>query len=271
MGSWLATPTRSDEELAQLLRDSKSGDLRHRDHRKRDRFALRNVPGELICGRSKVPCHLLDISLSGCRVRCETRFRQGALAPVEIAFSLFGMDLHLNGETQWVKDEQQTGIRFNPLGANSSAQMDRVIARLKEQAPDVEDQFPVPPQTASVLPVKFPYDTAIHCGEGRVECRKDDEWQVLLRTPAGNSRHAGLILDLSLGGFTVRTGEPFIGIIQDYFEVEFELRGLHFLLCATATVIYNTQTVGLRFNPMALRKLEALAQVIRELGVPSTR
>jgi hypothetical protein len=191
------------------------------------------------------------------------------------------MDLRIGGVTQWVKEECVVGVRFDNQGVKTKKQLEELIARLIEQAaidaenPELAEEGEAPPKATSDQPEepKAPeiYDPVVHGGEGRVKSRKEEDWKIALRSPDGTKHLEGSFFDLSIGGCTVRTNKPFLGQIEDRIEMEFELRGLHFLLSGVTKTIYDPQTPGIQFGAMSLRKREELAAVIHELGAPSTR
>ena len=280
MAEWLSSG-RSDAELAKLLRDQKNNDLRHRDKRAFERHQMREAPGQVVYKGTKSPCLVLELSLSGCRLRTQTRFRHGALAPVDLDFSVFGLDLHVGGVTQWVKEDCLVGVRFDNLGVKVKKQLEDLVARLIEQAatdaecPESAEESELRGEATPNEPEepKAPeiYDPVVHGGEGRVKSRKEENWKIALRSPDRSLHLDGSFFDLSLGGCTVQTNKPFFGQVEDRIEMEFELRGLHFLLGGVTKVIYDPQTPGLQFGAMSIRKREELAAVIHELGIPSTR
>jgi len=280
MGGWLGSG-RSDAELAKLLRDQKSSNSPNKDKRAFERHEVHEASGQVLYKGTKTSCQVLEISLSGCRFRTQTRFRYGALAPVDVDFSIFGMDLHISGVTQWVKEDCLVGVRFESQGVKVKKQLEDLIARLIEQAAiDAENPklaeageasakaTPAQPEEPKAPEI---YDPAVHGGEGRVKSRKEENWKIALRSLDGSKHLDGSFFDLSIGGCTVRTNKPFFGEIEDRIEMEFELRGLHFLLSGVTKTIYDPQTPGIQFGAMSLRKREELAAVIHELGAPSAK
>ena len=59
-----------------------------RDRRVDDRFDMDRAPGTLVHKGQNIPCEMLDISLSGCRLRTGQPFTAGALESVKVVISI---------------------------------------------------------------------------------------------------------------------------------------------------------------------------------------
>jgi hypothetical protein len=66
----------------------------------------------LIKHNATVPCRVVDISLTGCRLRSGERFLPGIQTRVEISFKVHGLVFRFNGVAQWTDDHYTVGIRF---------------------------------------------------------------------------------------------------------------------------------------------------------------
>jgi hypothetical protein len=66
----------------------------------------------LVIHGSIVPCRVLDLSLTGCRLRTEERFLAGMLVRVEVNFKVKGLPFRFGGVTQWTDGRHQVGVRF---------------------------------------------------------------------------------------------------------------------------------------------------------------
>ncbi len=99
------------------------GQAEGRDRRVADRYDLNNASGSLIHKGTRVPCFVLDISLTGCCVRTPLPFMAGALETVKVVFPIFEMILSIWGVTQWVRGEHLLGIQFRHPTAQSKNQL----------------------------------------------------------------------------------------------------------------------------------------------------
>lgn len=62
-------------------------------------------------------CQIVDLSVSGCRVRTRDPFLAGIMVRVEVSFMIKGMRFRLSGVTQWTDRRHLVGIRFLDLPA----------------------------------------------------------------------------------------------------------------------------------------------------------
>jgi hypothetical protein len=105
-----------------------------RDRRAADRYDLDNAPGSLIHKGTKVPCLVVDISLTGCCVRTPQPFTAGALETVKVVFPIFEMILSIWGVTQWVRGEHLLGIQFRHPSARSKNQLAGLLTCLIDKS-----------------------------------------------------------------------------------------------------------------------------------------
>ncbi len=84
--------------------------------------------GSLLRGR------IVDLSLSGCRVRTEERLPVGIYTRVETEFRLGGLSFRLGGVIQAVhdRDRRNVGIRFLDVSARKREQVERLIEEIVE-------------------------------------------------------------------------------------------------------------------------------------------
>jgi hypothetical protein len=61
---------------------------------------------------STISCRIVDLSLSGCRLRTQERFLAGMMVRVEAAFKVRGLVFRFSGVTQWTDGRHLVGIRF---------------------------------------------------------------------------------------------------------------------------------------------------------------
>src|ERR1039457_3049728 len=57
-------------------------------------------------------CRIVDLSLTGCRVRTNEKFPGGVLRSVEVVFKVRGLAFRFCGITQWTDGRHLAGIRF---------------------------------------------------------------------------------------------------------------------------------------------------------------
>jgi hypothetical protein len=75
---------------------------------------------------------ILDLSLSGCRIRTDVRFPVGIFTRVEIEFHLEGLPFRLGGVIQVIHDRNTVGIRFLDLSSRKREQIEDLIAEIVE-------------------------------------------------------------------------------------------------------------------------------------------
>lgn len=105
-----------------------------RDRRAADRFDLDNTSGSLIHKGTKVPCSVVDISLTGCCVRTPQPFLAGAQETVKVVFPIFEMTLSIWGVIKWVGGEHLFGIEFRHPTAQSKNQMAGLLTCLVDKS-----------------------------------------------------------------------------------------------------------------------------------------
>ena len=78
-------------------------------------------------------CSVLDLSMSGCRLRTSPRFPGSAWDQVEVSFKLHGISLRFSGEIQWIDGRQLIGIRFTSLTAQRREELAKALSEIKAQ------------------------------------------------------------------------------------------------------------------------------------------
>jgi hypothetical protein len=274
-------------------------DTRYRDRRIDERFEVNASGGCINYKGSKYPCKIIDVSLSGCCVRTEGRFLPGNLANVEVVLPILGMVLRLVGKTQWLTRDNLIGIIFFHASSKSKNQLAGLITCLvdqhvpeevmaavaaavqsgdnyldmevpdewleastpnpiHEEAPSLEEcSAPNPPPPLAKKPVQ--------AGEAGTLNAKEGKWPAVLQILKENSRMRGAIIGLSNEGCSFRTIQPFTGRTQIHVEVDFQMRGLHFLLSGVIDDVRDTRTVDIHFLELSYRKRIELADLIEEL------
>ncbi len=216
----------------------------------------------------------------------------GALAPVEVVLPILGMILHIGGITQWIQKERHMGVHFNHINSGSKHQLECLISCLLGQTSaeivkktvatpklnlSLGDVLAVPPpdltpevlETPREMPSKWPYDNLVHCGAARLYAQSGSEWQVAFRSIDNRFHLNATMIDLSLGGCTIRTPEPFAVELLESVQVDFAMQGLHFLISGVTQAIYDRRTIGIQFNPASSHRREELALLIVELCASS--
>jgi hypothetical protein len=83
------------------------------DRRSQPRYAVDEAATlHFIEVRAQVTGRILDLSMSGCRIRTNERFPVGIYRRIETEFKLDGMPFRLGGVVQSVHDKFTVGIRF---------------------------------------------------------------------------------------------------------------------------------------------------------------
>ncbi|MGA2050344.1 MAG: PilZ domain-containing protein [Terracidiphilus sp.] len=281
--------------LANTIRGSvTSKTVGGRDKRADERFNLDRAPGTLIHKGVSIPCEMLDVSLSGCRLRTLQPFTAGALESVKVILPIREMVLTIWGVTQWTTWDQLVGIRFiHPTGrtrnqlaglltclldqtatdvvkaavAEESAQRGSPIIALEHPllvqpvAPVhevVEEEFQAAPP-APPLPKRPELRS-----EFKVLSLNEGDSLAALHLVAEDSTLSGNVLDVSQDGCLIQLVRPNPVRINAQAEVTFHLRGLCFILPGITTEMHGDRMVEIRFTAMSKRKREDLSQAIAE-------
>ncbi len=75
---------------------------------------------------------ILDLSLSGCRIRTDERFPVGIYTRVEVEFRADGLPFRVGGVIQAIHDRQTVGIRFLDMSARRREQVEQLIEERHE-------------------------------------------------------------------------------------------------------------------------------------------
>lgn len=75
---------------------------------------------------------ILDLSLSGCRIRADQRFPLGIFRRVETEFRIEGLPFRLGGVTQGIYDRCTVGIRFLNISERKKEQLIQLIEEIEE-------------------------------------------------------------------------------------------------------------------------------------------
>ena len=104
-----------------------------RDRRGQERHELDTFAKILLI---KIGCELrgriLDLSLSGCRIRTDERFPVGVYTRVETEFCMDGLTFRLGGVIQAIHDRNVVGIRFLDLSERKRQQVAELICEIQQ-------------------------------------------------------------------------------------------------------------------------------------------
>jgi hypothetical protein len=86
----------------------------------------------LVNAGSKLQGHILDMSVTGCRIRTDERFPAGIYTRVETEFRLEDLPLRLGGVIQSIYDRNTVGIRFLDLSDGEREQVLGLIGEIEQ-------------------------------------------------------------------------------------------------------------------------------------------
>lgn len=274
----------------------RTSDASYRDRRVYERFEI-NLPGGCLNYQgTRYPCHIVDVSLSGCCVRTESKFLPGNLAHVEIVMPILGLVLRMVGTIQWLTRENLIGIRFFHASARSKNQLAGLLTGLVDSSATEAVMAAVEAAARSGtagLDVKFPKNkeqTPAHIPEKKEEKQEaaaaaeappdmrigygssdgvwnagTNVWPAMLQILKDGSILNGSIVGLSQEGCSFQFAQRFIGGTKVRVEVEFQMLGLPFRLVGVIEDIHQAKIVEVRFLEMSSRKRDELTEVINEL------
>jgi hypothetical protein len=81
---------------------------------------------------SRLSGRILDLSMSGCRIRTDERFPVGIYTRIEIEFHLEGLPFRLGGVVQAIHDRHHIGIRYLDISDRKREQLAQLIEEIKE-------------------------------------------------------------------------------------------------------------------------------------------
>lgn len=85
---------------------------------------------------SRLSGRIVDLSLGGCRIRCDERFPVGIYTRVEAEFRLEGLPFRLAGVVQAIHDRYTVGIRFLDLSSRKREQVETLILEIERNEID---------------------------------------------------------------------------------------------------------------------------------------
>ncbi len=104
-----------------------------RERRQQSRYELSSSATILLVNAgSKLQGRILDMSVTGCRIRTDERFPAGIYARVETEFLLEDLPLRLGGVIQSIYDSNTVGIRFLDLNEREREQVLGLIGEIEQ-------------------------------------------------------------------------------------------------------------------------------------------
>jgi hypothetical protein len=88
---------------------------------------------DLIKIASRLPGRILDLSLSGCRIRTDDPFPVGIYTRIEVEFCLDGLPFRLGGVIQGIHDRHTVGIRFLDMSSRKREQIEQLMEEIREK------------------------------------------------------------------------------------------------------------------------------------------
>jgi len=128
-----AEDRRADSTVQVVAQGASVTVLLRRRRRREPRYNV-DDPAAIVPVRvgSRIPGRILDLSLSGCRVRTFARFPLGIYTRVETEFHHQGVPFRLGGVIQAIHDCKTVGIRFLDLSERKRQQVRELIQEIAE-------------------------------------------------------------------------------------------------------------------------------------------
>jgi len=166
---------------------------------------------------------------------------------------------------------EETGRQ--PAANSFSAQDRKAEAPIPRPGPVLVPPLPAGPASAPPAPVPRNAPQAGQpapqpvARERRAQSRHEVDTSAIILLIKIGSQISGRILDLSLGGCRIRTGERFPVGIYTRVETEFRLQGLPFRLGGVIQAVHDRdrRLVGIRFLDVSERKRTQVEQLIVEI------
>jgi hypothetical protein len=225
---------------------------------------------------------MLDISLSGCSLKVDRDFKDGALASVKLILPIHGILLSMWGTTQWVKGARTLGIKFIHPTARSRNQLAGLLTCLLDKSAAVvvkkaladavgradslviELEHP-PKQEEEQEEVVVPEKRPVLKSEHKVLRLDAGESPGMLHMVVEGISLKGDMMDLGLEGCIMKLARDYDLRMDIQVEVEFNARGLPFRLPALTKEMHDGRLAEIHFTAMSKRKQGDLLEVIAEL------
>ena len=84
---------------------------------------------------SRLVGRIIDISIGGCRIRCDERFPVGIYTRVDTEFHLEGLPFRLGGVVQAIHNQHTVGISFLDMSSRKREQLSELIEEIRNTPP----------------------------------------------------------------------------------------------------------------------------------------
>ena len=234
-------------------------------------------------------CRILDLSLHGCRVYTGGRIPSEIRLPVEVTFSVNKIPFRLAGLIRRSTGQQQVGIEFAGMTERRMAEWAEVVDEVQlALATQLEAEAALGGQEAAAGPgenrdTDRDKDRAADENESkavfqpmpgderrkttRFECKGVAEIRVLPLC----SRRPGTLLDLSAGGCSIETRDPFPAVENPCVEVTLTLSGFNLRVAGVVRHLYEKNRAGVEFTGVTERKAAQIVELVAELIEIDTR
>jgi c-di-GMP-binding flagellar brake protein YcgR len=222
-------------------------------------------------------CHVLDLSIGGCRLRTVQQLPANIQTRVEVTFKIRGLPLRLSGFTQWSGSGNQVGIRFADVPMRRREALSELLGEVEEENAAMAEAQAAEKAAAEIEAAEEFGATSQSQGqygssrslpskrERRTQLRQEVDTSAVIYLINLHSKLSGRILDLSLNGCRIRTDELFPVSIYTRVETEFRIEGLPFRLGGVTQAIHDRRHIGIRFLDMSSRKREQVEQLMAEI------
>jgi len=126
----IARKPSATQQAAALLSSSNQSAQERRVHARHHVDAMATIV--LVKTGSRLKGRIVDLSVSGCRIRAEQRLPVGVYTRIETEFQFGGLSFLLGGVIQNMHDPQTIGIRFLDVSERKREQLQQLIAELAE-------------------------------------------------------------------------------------------------------------------------------------------
>jgi hypothetical protein len=260
-----------------------AGAIRQDEQRAHPRFPVDEDSVLLVVARNQPrACRILDLSLTGCRLRALEPFSAFAHARVEVAFKINGIAFRFPGVIQWTDGQNLAGVRFVNIIPRRQEELAEVIgeveaitaARAQEQAAEKAEAEKRARKLAETqaregaAPEAIAPPASVHLspsGDRSGPARHEVDTSAAIFLAEAGYRLEGRILDLSVSDCCIRTAERVLVSIHTRVETELCLDGFLFRLSGVIQAIHDRNTVGIRFLDMSERKREQVEELMKEI------
>lgn len=213
-------------------------------------------------------CRMVDISLEGCRLCCETEFVGQPGMKVEVAFRLPTAAFRFAGVLVWSAKNSVFGIQFQRMKSDRRREL---AALLEEMRAGVA--LKAANASAGFTPEKAAAYAALRTKrkERRAHPRYNADLPAAIYLLASQASKPGRIVNISLGGCKISLDRPFFAAVPLRVEVEIMLNGIPLRLPGIVKVRHSENSVGISFVEITERKRERLSLAIAAIAAQLER